>query len=278
VIGVMSDLACSFCLLAALVGGAAAYVRRRSLAGPGQARSGAEWSERVTREGRSVFLGRGPMQAFYSLIERAGRACVALGWSANGISWASLALGVGAGPALATGHFGIGAGLAALSATGDALDGWVARRTGTASDGGEILDATVDRYTESAFLAGLAVYFRASVILLALTLAALVASFMMSYGTAKAEAVRIDAPRGSMRRAERAAYLIGGAALTPLAEAAFPSSAWATAPIVLALLLVALVGNVSAIQRLAFVAGAAAKSRPAPKPLPRAAWRDETHA
>ena len=56
-----------------------------------------------------------------------------------------------------------------------------------------------------------------------------------------------------MRRGERAAYLIFGAAFTPLSKAVFansPSLAVHELPIILALTIVAVVSNISVLQRL----------------------------
>ena len=82
---------------------------------------------------------------------------------------------------------------------------------------------------------------------------------MVSYTTAKAEAMGVAPPRGAMRRAERAVYLMVGAALTPVASALFadsPSLALRELPIILALTIVAVVANISAVQRLAAIAAA----------------------
>jgi CDP-diacylglycerol--glycerol-3-phosphate 3-phosphatidyltransferase len=78
---------------------------------------------------------------------------------------------------------------------------------------------------------------------------------MVSYSTAKAEALQLEAPRGSMRRTERAVVLILGAGLSPLAAQLNPS--WLEWPMVAAIGIVALGGNVSAIRRLAAIARAA---------------------
>ena len=82
--------------------------------------------------------------------------------------------------------------------------------TGVSSDAGEVLDAAVDRYVEFFFLGGLMIYYRDIAALLILTLFALVGSFMVSYSSAKAEALHVPAPKGSMRRPERAVYLTAG--------------------------------------------------------------------
>ena len=84
-------------------------------------------------------------------------------------------------------------------------------------------------------------------------------SFMVSYATAKAEAMQVSAPRGSMRRVERAAVLATGAALALLAAMA-PRVAilgLTEVPVITALVIVAVVANASAVRRLRRVAEAA---------------------
>ncbi len=161
--------------------------------------------------------------------------------------------------------------LTAISSLGDALDGIVARQTGTASDAGEVFDAAVDRYQELFFLGGLAVYFRTDVAALLLVLFAALGSFMISYGTAKAEALNVEAPRGAMRRVERAVYLAAGVVFAPIAAAVavrFSLPAWVgNTPVLLSLALVGGVGNVSAVRRLVAVARAVAARQP-PRSLP----------
>ena len=70
------------------------------------------------------------------------------------------------------------------------------------------------------------------------------------------EAMGVAAPRGAMRRGERAAYLIFGAAFTPVAKTLFANSASLAlheCPIILALSIVAVVSNISVVQRLGAV-------------------------
>jgi phosphatidylglycerophosphate synthase len=238
----MIDFACSAVLLALVLVATLAYGARVALRGRAA-------SERVEREGNSALVGKSAMELFHWVIEPIGAGCERVGITANAVTWGSLVLAVAAGSALAVGHMGIGAALATVSAAGDALDGAIARRTRTASDAGEVLDAAIDRYGEFAFLAGLAFWFRAQPALLGLTLLAVLASFMVSYSTAKAEALQLEAPRGSMRRTERAVCTILGAGLSPIAAAVDP--AWTVAPIALA------IGVVSAVRRLVAIARAA---------------------
>jgi phosphatidylglycerophosphate synthase len=140
-----------------------------------------------------------------------------------------------------------------MSTIGDILDGQVARLTETGSSRGELLDAAIDRYTEFAFVAGLVIYFRDSVPLRLLSLGALLACFMVSYASAKAEAMQVTPPRGLMRRHERATYLITGAGLSSMFGGwlhvrwdALPPESFEIA----ALVFVAAIGNAAAVLRL----------------------------
>jgi CDP-diacylglycerol--glycerol-3-phosphate 3-phosphatidyltransferase len=96
--------------------------------------------------------------------------------------------------------------------------------------------------------------------MLALTLLALVGSFMVSYGSAKAEALHVAVPHGSMRRAERATYFGTGIALAPIVAAfsrRFGGPLWAgNVPLVLAVTLIGVTANVSAARRLRDIAAA----------------------
>ena len=208
-------------------------------------------SERVAKIGGTPILGQELMDWTYWAMSPIVRGLSALGITPNMLTWAAFVLGVGAGIAVGVGWFGLAATLATWSSLGDILDGQVARMTNTGSDRGELLDAAVDRYTEFAFLAGLCIYFRASVPYMLLTMAALCASFMISYTSAKAEALQVSPPRGLMRRHERSVYLICGAGLTALvgdwiAARGLPD----VTPMLAAVAAVALIGNAAAVIRL----------------------------
>jgi len=194
----------------------------------------------------------------------------AAGVQANEVTVISLVAGLVAGAALAFDQFGWATAAILFASLGDAVDGMLARRTGSASVGGALLDAAVDRYGEFFILAGLAVLFHESTPMLVLVLLALAGSFMVSYGSAKAEALRVAVPDGMMRRAERATVLCVGVAMVPFAAvlARRLEVPWLQhAPILLALGIVAVAANASAVRRLRLVAIAAAPGRPA-KPLP----------
>jgi len=205
-------------------------------------------SERVSRIGGTVMVGQEIMDWTYWSIEPIVRGLAALGVTANGLTWAALILGLGAGVALGFDMFGLAALLATASTFCDIFDGQVARLTKTGSNRGELLDAAIDRYTEFAFLAGLAFHYRESPAELGLVLGALLACFMVSYASAKAEALQVEPPRGLMRRHERAIYLITGVAVSSLFG--LPVAA------LVALAIVAVVGNFAAILRFVRIARA----------------------
>lgn len=191
------------------------------------------------------------------------RALAAGGVSANAVTGFSLLCGAAGGVCLALGRFGAAAALIAVASVGDAVDGLLARETKTASPGGALFDAAVDRYEEIFVLGGLAFFFRAEATgaVLVTVLLATLGSFMVSYGSAKAEALGVAVPGGIMRRTERAVLVCAGVALVPPAGAvvrAFGLPPWLEhAPVVAAVGLLALASNVSAVARLRIIARAA---------------------
>jgi phosphatidylglycerophosphate synthase len=239
----MADLVASLVLSALFLGAAAAW----TISMPARGRT-----HRLEGQG-GILLPRGLMEVAYRLSAPLVRALVALRVTANGITAFSVLPAAAATVLAATGHFGLAALFAALAGLCDLLDGMLARRAGSSSDVGELFDAAVDRYAEYLLFAGLAVYFRTSVVGLVLCLGAALGAFMVSYGTAKAEALGVPPPKGAMRRAERAVYVIAGLGLAPLWQRVVPG-AGRELPIELALLLVAVVANISAVRRLLRIA------------------------
>jgi CDP-diacylglycerol--glycerol-3-phosphate 3-phosphatidyltransferase len=210
------------------------------------------------RAAQSVALPRPLLVATLWCLDRVATVLIAARVSANTVTASSLVVAAVGGVLLGFGQFGWAA-LAMIAASlGDALDGIVARRTGSSSVAGALLDASVDRYQELLLLGGMAVYLRTSTWALVATLGALGGSFMVSYGSAKAEGLRVAAPPGVMRRAERATVLCAGVVLTPAFDRAVRSGflpAWAEhAPLLLAIGAVAVVANISAVRRLRAVA------------------------
>jgi CDP-diacylglycerol---glycerol-3-phosphate 3-phosphatidyltransferase len=210
--------------------------------------------QRVDRQGSSPLLSKALMEMTYWGLQPIGRLLIRIGMTANGISWTSLGLGALSGILIAGGAFGMAALLASVSALFDSLDGMVARETGTASDVGEVLDASIDRYTEFFFLGGLVIYYRQTPAWMLIALFALIGSFMVSYATAKAEALDRVPPPGLMRRPERTFYLIFGAFVSALSWPIPVDLTSREYPMLASLILVAVFSNASAIRRLYIVA------------------------
>jgi len=242
----MRDIVWSYGVLVALVTLLVTYGIRIVLRGRAR-------NSRVDKDGGSLFVAKGFMEFGYWLMEPIASALVRLRVTPNQITWGALIPAVAAGIAVADGRFGLACLLSTVASLGDTLDGIVARRVGTASDAGEAFDAAADRYVEFFFIGGLVLHYRQSLLLCVLSLMTLMGAFLISYSTAKAEALRVPPPRGLMRRAERAIYLSVAAGLTPFVSALFPNveSPWIhEAPMVLAVVLVGVVANASAISRL----------------------------
>lgn len=241
------NLASTFVLLALVLVLGVAYVIRTSL-------KGRVHYARVDKQGGSALLSKSLMEMAYWGLQPFAKLFVFFGVTPNQLSWTSMAFGLLAGIALAFGHFGFGGGFALISGFLDSLDGMVARLTNQSSDAGEVLDATVDRYVEAFFCSGLVIYYAQVPFLQILALFALMGSFMVSYSSAKAEALHVDPPKGSMRRPERAFYMTLGAVLSPISITLFEESRYTPVavgyPMVAALGLIAVMANASAIERM----------------------------
>jgi CDP-diacylglycerol---glycerol-3-phosphate 3-phosphatidyltransferase len=226
---------------------------------------------RVAREQAMPLVGRTPMQAVYRAVVPLARALVALGVSANAVTLGALAFTAAAAVCFGTGHFGLGAAIACVGALADAMDGFIARETRTASRFGQILDTTVDRYVDALLLGGIAVAVRSDAALLILVLASLVGGFMVSYASSVMREVGVDASTGAMRRSHRLAYLLGGAALVPFVSRILPEASMRVqlAPLVLALAAIAVIANVSAVRRLLVAARHGSSAEPSPLRIAR---------
>lgn len=208
-----------------------------------------------------IMLGRGVMEVAYKLFQPLVNLLYRLHVTPNMVTAFSLVPAFVSALLIATGHFGIGALLGTGSGFCDMVDGMLARRYNSMSDIGELFDAAVDRYVEYLLLAGLAIYFRHSPVVLVLCLAAILGSFMVSYATAKAEALGVEPPKGAMRRAERAVYVLFGCGVAPLwglvmpGEHAFAGVYYGIElPVEVALFIVGTVANVSAVRRTVRIA------------------------
>jgi phosphatidylglycerophosphate synthase len=210
---------------------------------------GRTFYERVERQGGSPLLSKSVMEMGYWAIQPFSRLAIHWGISANAISFAAVLLGALTGVFLALGHFGIAACVGIMGGAMDALDGMVARATGTMNYAGKVLDSALDRYVEFFLFVGLLFFYQSHLWVLGLICAALLGSYMVSYTTALAEIADVRLPRGAMQRPERLAYLLLGFTLTPLADTA----AAVPLPLLFSLGLIACIANFSAMARLRFI-------------------------
>src|SRR6266516_5013716 len=117
---------------------------------------------------------------------------------------------VGSGVAFGTGAVRLGGSLLLISGILDLLDGQVARQGGKITAFGAFYDSTLDRIGEGAVFSGLIFYFLSGPLPSILKtravvtgLVALVASFLVSYTRARAEALGVENRVGIAARAER---------------------------------------------------------------------------
>ena len=201
-----------------------------------------------------------PPRRLRSLVDRGERLLLRTGVRPNTITLASLAAGAVAAIAFDAGRLTLGGVLVWLSGVLDLYDGRVARATGAAAPDGALLDSCCDRWAELALFAGLALCFRGRAAALAVVLAALAGSLMVSYVRARGEALGLRmAEIGRLQRPERIILLgAGGVLAAPFGPAAM----------LVALAAIALLGNVTALVRFRHAWRALAPRPGAEKTLP----------
>lgn len=170
--------------------------------------------------------------------------------SPNLITTVGTLCSVAAGLIYASGHISTAGWFLGLTALFDVLDGTVARRTGRSSTFGAFYDSTLDRVADGAVLGGLAYFYAVnpvhrSPVMLAITLAGLVGTFLISYTRSRAEALGFDAKVGMMQRPERVVLLSAPQAFFGLAL-----NGWILAGIVT---LLSVTAWITAVQRILYV-------------------------
>jgi len=134
------------------------------------------------------------------------------GITPNALTSINLAVNIAAACVIATGRFLLGGVLMLIAGLFDLLDGALARFTSKTTKFGAVLDSTVDRVSEAATLCGLLFWYSSGGgrLEIALILAVLVGSFLVSYTRARAEAVGWQCQVGLFTRAERVIVLAIG--------------------------------------------------------------------
>jgi len=208
----------------------------------------------VTTEGENK-KKEGGLKAFrwpvYALIDPITQALVRGGVHPNLITTFGFLSTVVAGLAYAQDHVRIAGFLVLLGGLFDIFDGQVARISGLASKFGNFYDSVLDRISEVAMYLGLMTLYNgyglelADVWMIYVITLALAGSLMVSYTRAKAEALGFDCSVGLMQRAERT-VLLG------LGSLAFGLD-WNGAVLSVIIIVVAILTNVTAIQRIVWV-------------------------
>jgi phosphatidylinositol phosphate synthase len=119
-----------------------------------------------------------------------------------------------------------GAALFVLGSVLDILDGALARSRGTGTPFGAFMDSTVDRVGEGFMLGAVALVLmrEGSEWGVALAIAAIGGSFLVSYTRAKAESMGLRGDVGIGSRAERVVVITSGLVLAPLHEYVLPAT------------------------------------------------------
>jgi CDP-diacylglycerol--glycerol-3-phosphate 3-phosphatidyltransferase len=171
------------------------------------------------------------------LLNPIARVAGRLGLTPNMLTVIGLLLNVTVAIVLARGSIPLGGALLLLASSFDALDGTLARLTGRQSLFGAFFDSTVDRYSETIVYGGLLFHFleRAARTETLVVYAAIVGSLMVSYTRARAEGLGVECKVGLLTRADRMVVLGVGLIL-----------GW----VELALWLVAVLANLTAVQRM----------------------------
>jgi CDP-diacylglycerol--glycerol-3-phosphate 3-phosphatidyltransferase len=126
-----------------------------------------------------------------------------LGLTPDFYNYLGLGLGLASGPLIATGHLEWAGWAIVLSGIADVLDGRIARMAGVASDYGDFIDSTFDRFAEASTFLGFAYALRDVRHGPLVAAAALAGSLIVSYARARGEVLGVHCSGGLMQRAER---------------------------------------------------------------------------
>jgi CDP-diacylglycerol--glycerol-3-phosphate 3-phosphatidyltransferase len=135
------------------------------------------------------------------------RVAIAFNLTANAITAVGAAVGLAAGVLAGLGEWGWAGFLLVFGSWCDLIDGEIARATRTQGKAGAYLDSNLDRLSEIAIFAGLAISFpdRSGSIW---AVAALASSLMVSYARARGEGLGVECPNFGMERPHRVVLLM----------------------------------------------------------------------
>jgi CDP-diacylglycerol--glycerol-3-phosphate 3-phosphatidyltransferase len=160
-------------------------------------------------------IGRGAMRIINAMV----RALASAGVHPNILTAIGVMINVGCGVLFGTGEFFWAGVVLIIANLFDMLDGNVARLTGNVTKFGGFLDSSLDRLSDMVSLLGIMIFYAGntpqhSILNVFLAGTGLIGSVMVSYTTARAEALGVRANVGFLQRPERIVLLIIGALST----------------------------------------------------------------
>lgn len=163
----------------------------------------------------------------------------------NHLTLVGLGVSILAACAFAQGSLRTGAVLLTLAGLFDFFDGSLARLANSVSTFGAFLDSVADRYSDLVVLLGVVLYYHRAIDTTGvfLTMVALVGTIMTSYTKARAQSIGVACDIGLIERPERLIVLIAGATFNVLTPA---------------MIALAVLTNVTALQRILYMRRAAA--------------------
>jgi len=179
---------------------------------------------------------------FKGILDPLGRFLNQLGLTPNSMTLLGLAGNVAGALLLARGEMLWGGILILLMGPVDGLDGTMARLRGTAGQFGAFVDSVSDRYSELVIFAGLIYYYsqQGDSQTMLVVYAAAAGSVLVSYIRSRGQSLGWDTKVGILTRMER--YLILAPALI--------LSTWSGFILVIAIWIIAIFSNITAIQRI----------------------------
>lgn len=177
---------------------------------------------------------------FKGIIDSIAGFFLKVGLTPNSITAIGLLLAGLAAYFIATGRFTIGGLILLIGAPLDVIDGSMARQLGEPSKFGGFIDSVTDRYSELVVLLGLLIYYagNGSQLESVLVLIAAAGSVMVSYTKARAESLGFTAKVGLLTRVERMIIMVVFLIIQHPA---------------IALWIIAILANFTALQRILFV-------------------------
>jgi CDP-diacylglycerol--glycerol-3-phosphate 3-phosphatidyltransferase len=187
-------------------------------------------------------------KAYESALSAAAALLARTGVHPNTLTWISLIPAALAGFAAAGGAFVLAAVLLVCSGLFDLLDGALARSTGQTTKFGALLDSTLDRLSDAAVPAGLAVFYAPYGAIVLVPVLMIAGGFLVSYVRARAEGLGLDLPRLWMRREDRMVIMVAGLFIAWLP---IPGVAMAAPTLLIVVGLLALLSFAAAVAALA---------------------------